>query len=146
MTHDLPLGCSQAVRRMHLGNTYTRHTRTGGNGHDPQGGKEQQDDLTDFANTGPNDHKRDQCKRWNRTHEFHNRVKPPTEPVGQAHRITQRNTNNCTQQETDDHAEKREPKVFGQGRVTETRCGDLTQTGQNSLWGRQPNRFHLPAS
>ena len=133
MAHDLPLRGAQRIGRVDLGNPHARHTGPRRNRHDPKGRKEQQDDLTDLTDPRPDDDQRDQGQGRHGAHEFHNRVKPPAEPVGQTHCITQRNTHQSTKHKAHNDAEERITKVLGQGRVAIPDRGNFTQTA--------PDRF-----
>ena len=143
MTHDLWLAGTQRIGRVHLSDVNTRHTRTGRNGHNPQGRKKQQDDLTRFTDARPNDHQWDQGKRRHRAHEFNDWIEPTTEPIAQTHRIAQRNTNDRTQYETNHNAEQGKSQVLPKGEVAIPFAGDLKCTGPNLFRRWQIQWRHL---
>ena len=70
---------------MDFGNSNTRNAGAHCKRDDPEGSKSQQDHFTDFANPKLNNDKWDQRKRRDRTHEFHNRIKPTTKPIRLIH-------------------------------------------------------------
>jgi hypothetical protein len=53
--HDLPFGGAQRIGGVHLGNVHPRHAGARGDGHDPERGQEQQDDLARLADAEPDD-------------------------------------------------------------------------------------------